>query len=160
MLTWSRTTLAATPHSPGPPLTLRASQVPVVLLYGQGLDAKALLAVLFVLLAIATAVGMSLWLSALTVRYRDFRYVIPFLVQVWFFASPVSYPSSLLDGFARVVYSVNPLAGAIDGFRWSLLGTPAPPLTPLLVSTLASIVVLIGGLYYFRRVETTIADVI
>jgi lipopolysaccharide transport system permease protein len=134
--------------------------IPFVFIYGRGLDAKALLAPAFLLLTFATAAGMAFWLSALNARYRDFRYVIPFLVQLWFFASPVSYPSSLLDGFARVVYAVNPLAGAIDGFRWTLLGTPAPPLTAVFVSILTSVVLLVGGLYYFRRLEVTIADVI
>jgi lipopolysaccharide transport system permease protein len=134
--------------------------IPIAFLYGRGLEAKALLAPLFVLLAITTATGISFWLSALNVRYRDLRYAIPFLVQIWFFASPVSYPSSLLHGFARAVYAVNPLGSAIDGFRWALLGTPAPPLTSIGVSALTSMAILIGGVYYFRRLETTIADVI
>jgi lipopolysaccharide transport system permease protein len=133
--------------------------IPVLFIWGPGLDAKALLAPAFVLVTLATAAGIAFWLSALNVRYRDFRYITPFLVQLWFFASPVAYPSSLLDGTARVVYAVNPLAGAIDGFRWTLLGTPAPPLVPVLISILTSLVVFVGGLYYFRRLETTIADV-
>jgi len=134
--------------------------VPAVLLYGRGLDARALLAPLFVLLALTSALGVSLWLSALNVRYRDFRYVIPFVVQVGLFVSPVAYPSSLLHGAARIAYAINPLAGAIDGFRWTLLGTPAPALAPLGVSVAAAIVLLVGGLYYFRRLEATIADFI
>ena len=127
--------------------------------WGPGLEAKALLAPAFVLVTLATAAGMAFWLSALNVRYRDFRYLTPFLVQLWFFASPVAYPSSLLDGTARLVYAVNPLAGAIDGFRWTLLGTPAPPVVPVLISILTSLAIFVGGLYYFRRLETTIADV-
>ena len=134
--------------------------VPVVLLYGLGLSAQALLAPLFVLLTFATAAGMAFWVSALNVRYRDVRYAISFLAQLLFFASPVTYPSSLLSGVERTAWGLNPMTSAIDGFRWALLGTPAPPLAQVAVSTLTALGILVGGLFFFRRLEATMADVI
>ena len=134
--------------------------VPVAILYGHGPHAQVVLAPFFILLAFATAAGASFWLSALNVRYRDVKYATPFLVQVWFFASPVTYPGSLLDGLDRIAFGLNPMSSAIDGFRWALLGTPAPPAGALAVSCAVSLALLVGGLYYFRRLEATIADVI
>ena len=113
----------------------------------------------FTLLAIMTSLGVGLWLSAINVRYRDVRYVVPFLVQLWLFASPVVYSSSLLPERFQVLYGLNPMAGVIDGFRWSLLGTN-PPGTLLVVSVIIVIVLLISGAFYFRRMERTFADVI
>jgi lipopolysaccharide transport system permease protein len=132
----------------------------VVLAYGRGIPLRAPLAFAFVALALVIGAGVAIWLSALNVRYRDVKYAVPFLVQLWMFASPVAYPSSLLKGWGRVVYGLNPMAGAIDGFRWCILGTPAPPLGLLLASGTMSVVVLVTGLFYFRRVERTFADVI
>lgn len=113
----------------------------------------------FTLLAIMTSLGVGLWLSSINVRYRDVRYVVPFLVQLWLFASPVVYSSSLLPERFQVLYGLNPMAGVIDGFRWSLLGTN-PPGTLLVVSVIIVIVLLISGAFYFRRMERTFADVI
>lgn len=113
----------------------------------------------FLLLAIATALAVGLWLSALNVRYRDVRYTIPFLIQIWLFATPVAYPSSLLHGVWRTLYGLNPMAGVVDGFRWALLGTAAPGAT-LLVSVGMVLVLLFGGLMYFRRMEQTFADIV
>ncbi len=113
----------------------------------------------FLLLAIATALAVGLWLSALNVRYRDVRYTIPFLIQIWLFATPVAYPSSLLHGVWRTLYGINPMAGVVDGFRWALLGTAAPGAT-LLVSVGMVLVLLFGGLMYFRRMEQTFADIV
>jgi lipopolysaccharide transport system permease protein len=115
---------------------------------------------LFFLLATATALGVGLWLSALNVQYRDVRYVIPFLVQFWLFATPIAYPSSLVPEPWRAIYGLNPMAGVVEGFRWALLGnTPAPG--PLLaVSVLTVIGLLVGGVWYFQRVEDTFADVV
>jgi lipopolysaccharide transport system permease protein len=114
----------------------------------------------FLLLAVATALGVGLWLSALNVQYRDFRYTIPFLTQFWLFASPVAYPSSLVPEQWRVLYGLNPMAGVIEGFRWALLSTGSGPGPMLAVSMLVTIVFLISGAYYFRRMEKTFADIV
>jgi lipopolysaccharide transport system permease protein len=115
---------------------------------------------LFVLFAAVTALAVSLWLSALNVRYRDVRYTLPFLVQVWLFASPVAYPSSLVPDRWRLVYGLNPMTGVIDGFRWALLGTAEPPGWSLVVSVVAVLLLLTGGLRYFRHMERSFADAI
>jgi lipopolysaccharide transport system permease protein len=114
---------------------------------------------LFVLFAVATALAVGLWLSALNVQYRDFRYTIPFLTQFWLFASPVAYPSSLVPERYRLLYGLNPMAGVVEGFRWALLGS-APPGGMVLVSAAVVAVLLVGGLFYFRRMERSFADVI
>jgi len=113
----------------------------------------------FILLAIITSMGVGLWLSAINVRYRDVRYVMPFLIQLWLFASPVVYSSSLLPERFQILYGLNPMAGVIEGFRWSLLGTN-PPGSLLVTSVIIVIIVLISGAFYFRRMERTFADII
>ena len=115
---------------------------------------------LFILLAIATALAVGLWLSALNVQYRDVRYTIPFLTQFWLFATPIAYPSSLVPEGWRVLYGLNPMAGVVEGFRWALLGTRNAPGPMLAVSIAVVVALLIGGLYYFRRMEKTFADVV
>jgi lipopolysaccharide transport system permease protein len=115
---------------------------------------------LFVLLAMITALGVGLWLSALNVEYRDVRYAIPFLIQFWLFATPIAYPSSLVPERWRVLYGLNPMAGVVEGFRWALLGKEQGPGPMLAVSVAAVILLLIGGLFYFRRMEKTFADVV
>ncbi|HEY4742760.1 MAG TPA: ABC transporter permease [Candidatus Acidoferrales bacterium] len=110
------------------------------------------------LLAITTALGVGLWLSALNALYRDVRYVIPFLIQFWMFASPVAYPSSLVPERWRWLYGLNPMAGVIDGFRWALTGHGEPPGLILLASASAVLVVFLGGLFFFQRMEGTVAD--
>ena len=113
----------------------------------------------FALLAVSVALGVGLWLSALNVQFRDVRYVVPFLVQFWMFATPIAYPSSLLSEKWRVVYSLNPMVGVVEGFRWALFGTKVPgPM--LVVSSAATIITLLAGAYYFRRMEGTFADII
>src|SRR6185436_10381062 len=107
----------------------------------------------FLLLAIATALGVGLWLSALNVQYRDVRYTINFLVQFWLFATPVAYPSSLIPEKWRVFYGLTPMAGVVEGFRWALLGKSEPPGMMLWVSVVMVVLILTGGLYYFRRME-------
>ncbi len=114
----------------------------------------------FLLLAIATALGVSLWLSALNVQYRDIGYLIPFFIQLWFFATPVVYPSSLIPPPWNVVYALNPMVGVVDGFRWALFGKGSAPGPILILSIGAVIVVLISGLYVFKRMERTFADVV
>lgn len=115
---------------------------------------------LLLLLAVLTALAVGLWLSALNAIYRDVRYVVPYLVQLWLFASPVVYPSSLVPGRWRVLYGLNPMAGVIEGFRWALTGTGEPPNLLLAASGGVVLVILLGGLVYFQRMETTIADVV
>jgi lipopolysaccharide transport system permease protein len=115
---------------------------------------------LFVLLAIATALAVGLWLSSLNVKYRDVRYTIPFLTQFWLFATPVAYPSSLVPEHWRPLFGLNPMAGVVEGFRWALLGQAQGPGTLLAVSVAAVVVLLIGGLAYFRQMETTFADLV
>jgi lipopolysaccharide transport system permease protein len=101
-----------------------------------------------------------LWLSALNVRFRDVRYVLPFLVQFWMFATPIAYPSSLLSEPWRTLYGLNPMAGVVEGFRWALLGAKTAPGPIIIVSATVSLLILIGGAFYFRRVEKTFADVV
>lgn len=112
------------------------------------------------LLALVTALGVSLWLSAFNVRYRDVRHAVPFLVQFWLFATPIAYPSSLLGEPWRLVYALNPMVGVVEGFRWALLGADTAPGPMILVSTAAALLLLVGGAFYFRRVELTFADVV
>ncbi len=114
---------------------------------------------LLLLLALITALGTGLWLSALNVNYRDIRYVIPFLVQVLLFATPVVYPSSLLEEPWRTLYGLNPMVGVVEGFRWALLGT-APPGPMVFVSGVAACLLLVTGMIYFRLMEKHFADVV
>ncbi len=114
----------------------------------------------FTLFAVLTALGVGLWLSALNAMYRDVRYVVPFLVQFWMFASPVVYPSSLVSEKWRWLYGLNPLAGIIEGFRWALTGQGQPPGVLLAASAAAVIFLVFSGLVYYHAVEGTIADVV
>jgi lipopolysaccharide transport system permease protein len=114
----------------------------------------------FLLLAILTALGVGLWLSALNVQYRDVRYTINFLIQFWLFATPVVYSSSIVPARWRPLYGLNPMAGVVEGFRWALLGKSNPPGALLGVSIAMVVLILIGGLYYFRRMEQQFADIV
>jgi lipopolysaccharide transport system permease protein len=115
---------------------------------------------LWTVLAMTTALAVGVWLSALNVRYRDIRYTLPFLTQLWLVATPVAYPSSLVPDRWRAVYAINPMVGVIDGFRWALLDrAPAPTLT-VAVSAFAVAALLASGLFFFRRTERTFADII
>jgi homopolymeric O-antigen transport system permease protein len=105
-----------------------------------------------------TALAVGLWVSALNVRYRDFGYAIPFLSQIWMYASPVVYPSSLLPEQWRLLYGLNPMVGVIEGFRWGLLGNTNPDFRVMAVSTFAVIVLLVTGIVFFKRMEKTFAD--
>lgn len=113
-----------------------------------------------IVLALITSLGVGLWLSALNVLYRDVAYVVPFLVQFWLFATPIAYPSSLLPERWRIVYSLNPMVGVVEGFRWALVGTETAPGPMILVSAIASIGILIGGAFYFRWMERSFADTV
>lgn len=115
---------------------------------------------LFVLLALIASLGVGLWLSALNVEYRDVRYVVPFITQLWLFATPIAYPSSLLTEPWRTLYGLNPMVGVVEGFRWALLGTKTAPGPIIAVSSTAAMVILVTGAFYFRRMEKTFADII
>jgi lipopolysaccharide transport system permease protein len=114
----------------------------------------------FVLMNIVLALAFGLWLGPLNVRYRDVKQMLPFLIQVWMYASPVVYPLSLVPERWRLLYSLNPMVGIIEGFRWTLLGTAAPDATAMALTTALTIVLLVGGLIYFKRAERSFADVI
>ncbi len=120
----------------------------------------ALVLPVFLALTLMTVLAVGLWLSALNVRYRDVGHAIPFLIQIWMFLSPVAYPASLVPERWRMLYSLNPLVGVIEGFRWALLGKETPDFDLIAVSTVVVIVLLYGGLVYFRRIERTFADVV
>jgi len=128
--------------------------------YGRAPDVRILALPLFFLLSFITALGVGLWLAALNVEYRDVRYTVPFLTQFWMFATPIAYPSSLLHEPWRTVYGLNPMVGVVEGFRWALLGTRTAPGPMIAVSSLAALLILMGGAYYFRRMEKTFADVV
>ncbi len=113
---------------------------------------------LFLLLALTTALGTGLWLSAMNVKFRDVRYVVPFIVQFWLFATPIAYPSSLLPEPWRTLYGLNPMVGVVEGFRWALLGTATAPGLIIALSASMSVVILISGAFYFRRMEKMFAD--
>ena len=115
---------------------------------------------LWTLLAVMTALSMGLWLSALNVRYRDVRYAVPFMAQLWLYATPVAYSASLVPEPWRPLYALNPMVGVVEGFRWALLGGAGAPGLTMAVSVGAVCVLLFGGLVYFRRTERTFADVI
>jgi lipopolysaccharide transport system permease protein len=104
--------------------------------------------------------GAGLWLSSLNVRFRDVKYAVPFITQFWMFATPIAYPSSLLHGYWRAVYALNPMVGVVEGFRWALVGAKTAPGPMLAASTVAALLGLIGGAFYFRRMEKSFADVV
>ncbi|WP_217644451.1 ABC transporter permease [Geodermatophilus amargosae] len=134
--------------------------VGLMLAYGTVPTVAILALPLLVVFAAITALAVGLWLSALNVRYRDVRYTLPFIVQLWLFASPVAYPSSLVPEAWRPLYGVNPMVGVVDGFRWALLGGTESPGSAFLVSVAAVVALLVGGLAYFRRMERSFADAV
>ena len=114
----------------------------------------------FLLLAVVTSLGVGVWFSALNVQFRDVRYTVPFLTQLWLFATPIAYPSSLLPTPWRTLYGLNPMAGVVEGFRWALLGSNTAPGPIIIVSSAVALAGLVSGLFYFRRMERTFADVV
>ncbi len=131
----------------------------MMIYYHVELTWKAALMPLFLFLSVATALGVGLWLSAFNVEYRDVRYVVPFLTQFWLFATPVAYPSTLLSEPWLTLYGLNPMVGVVEGFRWSLLNASIDP-TMLALSIAVSLILLVSGAFYFRRMEKTFADVV
>jgi lipopolysaccharide transport system permease protein len=114
----------------------------------------------FLVLALVTALAIGLWLSALNVKYRDIQHAVPFMIQVWFFATPIAYPASLLTEHWRLLYGLNPMVGVVEGFRWALLGTGNPLGLAMGVSSVAALTLLLTGAFFFRRMESTFADVL
>ena len=112
----------------------------------------------FLLLTLVTALGVGLWLSSLNVIYRDINYIIPFLTQFWLFITPIAYPASMIPEKWRLLYALNPMAGVVEGFRWALLGAGSAPSPMIAVSASIAVILMISGLYYFRRMERTFAD--
>lgn len=127
--------------------------------YGIAPGPQVLLVPVWMAAAAVVAFGIGTWLAAINVKYRDVRYVLPFLLQTWFFLSPMVFPSSLVGDLWRALYALNPLVGLVDGLRWSLVGGPAPPLADL-ASLVSAVVIVVGALFYFRSVEVSFADVI
>ncbi len=115
---------------------------------------------LFLLLTVVTALGVALWLSAINVQYRDVNYVLPFLTQFWLFLTPVAYSANVISAKWQFVYSLNPMAGVVNGFRWALLGTNTGPSMNMAISIGISLIFLVSGLFYFRSMERTFADTI
>ena len=115
---------------------------------------------LFLLLAMITALGVGLWLSALNVLYRDIGYIIPFLTQLWFYLTPIVYPASEVPEQWQTLYALNPMVGVVEGFRWALLGTDTSPGPMVAVSSIVALLMLISGMFYFRRMERNFADMV
>jgi lipopolysaccharide transport system permease protein len=134
--------------------------VGMILFYGIVPTAAVAWLPLLLLLALVTSLGAGLWLTAMNVQFRDVRYAVPFLIQAWLFATPIAYPSSLLDEPWRTLYGINPMAGVVEGFRWALLGTETAPGPMIGVSALVAVGLLVSGAFYFRRMERSFADVV
>jgi lipopolysaccharide transport system permease protein len=132
----------------------------MMVIYHIPLTNRLLVLPLLIILVLATAMGVGLWLSTLNVKYRDVRYTLPFLTQFWMYATPIVYSSSLIPERWRLIYSLNPMTGVVESFRWALLGTTDSVGPMILVSSIVVLLVLIGGLIYFRRMEDQFADVV
>jgi lipopolysaccharide transport system permease protein len=114
----------------------------------------------FLLLTLLAALAVGLWLSALNVRYRDIGYITPFLTQFWMFACPIAYPLNVVPSEWRLLYDLNPMVGVVEGFRWALLGNASPDFAAIGLSSIVVVILLVGGLLYFNRMERTFADVV
>lgn len=128
--------------------------------YGMALSWNIIWLPPLLLLALVTALGVGMWLSAMNVQFRDVRYTIPFLTQIWLFSTPIAYPSSLLSEPWRTLYAINPMVGVVEGFRWALLSTDTAPGPMIIVSSVVALGLLISGALYFKRMEKTFADVV
>ncbi len=142
--------------------------IAMMLAYGIVPTANIIWLPLLLLLAVVTSLGVGLWFAALNVRYRDVQHIVPFLVQIWLFITPIAYPSSMLDEPWRTLYALNPMAGVVEGFRWALLANApmegeaalAAPGPMIAVSSVAAVAIFLGGAFYFRRLERSFADVV
>ncbi len=132
----------------------------MMLFYGIMPTANVIWLPFLLLLALTTCLGAGMWLTAMNVQFRDVRFAVPFLIQAWLFATPIAYPSSLLSEPWRTLYGINPMVGVIEGFRWALLGTNTAPGPIIFVSAFVSIILLVSGVFYFRRMEKSFADVV
>jgi len=132
----------------------------MMLYYGFSPTSSIWLLPILLLLTLMTALGTGLWLSALNVAYRDVGYVIPFIIRLWFFLTPITYSASIVPEAFQQLYALNPMTGVVQGFRWALLGVGSPPSELLLASSIAALVLLVTGALYFRRMERTFADVV
>jgi len=132
----------------------------IMLYYGLAPTINVVWLPFFLLLALVTSLGVGLWLSAMNVQFRDVRYTVPFLAQAWLFVTPIAYPSSMLAEPWRTVYGLNPMAGVVEGFRWALLGSGSAPGPMLIVSVAVALTLFVSGLFYFRRMEQSFADVL
>ena len=132
----------------------------MLMYYHVPIAARALWLVPLSLLTFVTSLGVGLWLSALNVKYRDVRYLVPFLTQLWLFATPIAYSSTLLSDRWHTIYALNPMVGVVEGFRWAMLGVGHGPGSVMLVSTLVAVVVLVSGAAYFQRTEVAFADIV
>jgi len=133
----------------------------MILAYGIVPTINVLFLPLFLLLALSTSLGVSLWLSAMNVQFRDVGYIVPFITQFWMFATPIAYSSSLIENrLLRTLYGINPMTGVVEGFRWALLGTDTAPGPIVIVSSAVALALLVSGAFYFRRMEKTFADVV
>lgn len=128
--------------------------------YGLKPSASILTLPVFVILAFGAAIGVGLWVSALSVKYRDFRFIVPFIVQFGLYVSPVGFSSNVVSRNWHLLYSINPMVGVIDGFRWSILGNETMEWFSLLISVMGILIIVISGFCYFRSTERTFADVI
>jgi len=134
--------------------------VGMMVFYGVGVQVTALWILPLTLLAVISSLGVGLWLSALNVEYRDVRHAVPFIAQFWMFITPVAYPSSLLSEPWRTLYGLNPMAGVVEGYRWALLGANTAPGPMVAMSAVTALLVLVGGAFYFKRMEKSFADVV
>jgi len=128
--------------------------------YGVAPAYGVLLLPLFMLMTMLTALGTGLWLTALNVKYRDIKFVVPFLTQLWMYGSPIVYSTTIIPEKWRSLYALNPMAGVIEGFRWALLGKPAPDWTMAAISLVVILILVLSGICYFRKMERTFADII
>jgi len=132
----------------------------MMLFYGIVPTRNAVWLPLLLLLALITSLGVGFWLSAMNVQFRDVRYIVPFLTQLWMFATPIAYPSSIVPEPWRTLSAINPMVGVVEGFRWALLDTDTAPGPMVVVSAAAALMLFVGGAFYFRRMEKTFADVV
>lgn len=148
------------PADVSPLLSVTPLDLPSLGTNGIQITANVIYLPLFFLLALTTSLGVGLWFSAMNVQFRDVRYTIPFITQLWLFITPIAYPSSLLSEPLRTIYGINPMVGVVEGFRWALLGVDTAPGPIIIVSTLVSALLFMSGLWYFKRMEDSFADVV